>query len=179
MKFYNLKKKNRKWVLGRNWNLCTLFLGILNGTATVEKSLGFSQLSIELLRSEVKSLSHAWLFATPWTVACTKLLHPWDFQGKTTGVGCHFLLQGIFPTQGSNPGLSHCRQTLYLLSHQRSPVWPSNSTSRYTHTHTHTLESRDLNRRHMFTNVHSSISHNQKWEWHKISLVDEQTNKKV
>ena len=174
-----LKKKNRKWVLGRNWNLCTLFLGILNGAATVEKSLGFSQLSIELLRSEVKSLSHAWLFATPWTVACTKLLHPWDFQGKTTGVGCHFLLQGIFPTQGSNPGLSHCRQTLYLLSHQRSPVWPSNSTSMYTHTHTHTLESRDLNRRHMFTNVHSSISHNQKWEWHKISLVDEQTNKKV
>ena len=34
------------------------------------------------------------------------------------GVGCHFLLQGIFPTQGSNPGLLHCRQTLYHLSHQ-------------------------------------------------------------
>ena len=50
--------------------------------------------------------------------ACTKLLRPWDFQGKSTGVGCHFLLQGIFPTQGSNPGLSHCRQTLYHLSHQ-------------------------------------------------------------
>ena len=53
----------------------------------------------------VKSLSRARLFATPWTVACTKLLHPWDFPGKSTGVGCHFLLQGIFPTQGSNPGL--------------------------------------------------------------------------
>ena len=37
---------------------------------------------------------------------------PWDFQGKDTGVGCHFLLQGIFPTQGSNPGLLHCRQIL-------------------------------------------------------------------
>ena len=47
-----------------------------------------------------------------------RLLHPWDFQGKSTGVGCHFLLQGIFPTQGPNPGLSHCRQTLYRLSHQ-------------------------------------------------------------
>ena len=58
---------------------------------------------------------------TPWIVACTKLLHPWDFQGKSTGVGCHFLLQGISPTQGLNPGLSHCRQTLYRLSHQRSP----------------------------------------------------------
>ena len=33
-------------------------------------------------------------------------------------MGCHFLLQGIFPTQGLNPGLSHCRQTLYRLSHQ-------------------------------------------------------------
>ena len=50
---------------------------------------------------EVKSLSRARLFATPWTVACTKLLHPWDFLGKSTGVGCRFLLQGIFPTQGS------------------------------------------------------------------------------
>ena len=40
--------------------------------------------------------------------------------GKNTGVGCHFLLQGIFPTQGSNPGLPHYRQTLYHLSHQES-----------------------------------------------------------
>uniref|UniRef100_A0A8B9YL87 Nucleophosmin n=1 Tax=Bos mutus grunniens TaxID=30521 RepID=A0A8B9YL87_BOSMU len=38
-----------------------------------------------------------------------------------TGVGCHALLQGIFPTQGSNPGLLHCRQILYHLSHQGSP----------------------------------------------------------
>ena len=37
---------------------------------------------------------------------------------KNTGVGCHFLLQGIFPTQGLNPGLLHCRQTLYRLSHR-------------------------------------------------------------
>ena len=38
---------------------------------------------------------------TPWTAA-RRLLCPWDFPGKDTGVGCHFLLQGIFPTQGSN-----------------------------------------------------------------------------
>ena len=50
----------------------------------------------------------------------TRRLRPWDFPGKSTGVGCHFLLQGIFPTQGSNPGLPHCRQTLYRLSHQGS-----------------------------------------------------------
>ena len=42
---------------------------------------------------------------------------PWNFPGKSTGVGCHFLFQEIFPTQGSNPCLSHCRQTLYHLSH--------------------------------------------------------------
>ena len=44
-----------------------------------------------------------------------------DFPGKNTGVGCHALLQGIFPTQGSNPGLPHCRRILYRLSHQGSP----------------------------------------------------------
>ena len=44
-----------------------------------------------------------------------------DSPGKNTGVGCHALLQGIFPSQGSNPGLLHCRQILYHLSHQGSP----------------------------------------------------------
>ena len=43
---------------------------------------------------------------------------PWDSPGKNTGVSCHFLLQGIFPTQGSNPGLLHCRQILYQLSYE-------------------------------------------------------------
>ena len=53
---------------------------------------------------------------TLWTVA--RLLCPWDSLGKNTGEGCHSLLQGILPTQGSNPGLLHCRQILYHLSHQ-------------------------------------------------------------
>ena len=44
-----------------------------------------------------------------------RLFCPWDFPGSSTGVDCHFLLQGIFPTQGSNPGLPHCRQRLYRL----------------------------------------------------------------
>ena len=52
----------------------------------------------------------------------TRLPYPWDSPGKTTGVGCHFLLQGIFPIQGSNLGLLHCRQILYHLSHQRNLV---------------------------------------------------------
>ena len=45
-------------------------------------------------------------FSTPWTVAA-RLLGPWVFRGKNTGVGCWFLLQGIFPTQGSNLPLLH------------------------------------------------------------------------
>ena len=50
----------------------------------------------------------------------TRLLCPWDFPGKGAGVGCHFLLQGIFPTQGSKPGFLHCRQILYQLSYKGS-----------------------------------------------------------
>ena len=48
-------------------------------------------------------------------------LCPWDCPGKKTGVGCHFLLQGIFPTQGSNPGLPHCRRILYRLGQPGKP----------------------------------------------------------
>ena len=44
-----------------------------------------------------------------------------DSPGKNTRVGCHALLQGIFPTQGLNPGLPHCRWMLYCLSHQGHP----------------------------------------------------------
>ena len=44
-----------------------------------------------------------------------------DSAGKNTGVGCHDLLQGIFPTQGLNPGIPHCRLIFYCLSHQESP----------------------------------------------------------
>ena len=47
-----------------------------------------------------------------------RVLCPWDSPGKNTGVGCHALLQGIFPTQGSNLGLLHCRQILYHLSYR-------------------------------------------------------------
>ena len=82
--------------------------------------LNFIYIVVQSL-SEVKSLSRVRFFVTPWTVACTRLLCSWNFLGKSTGVGCHFLLQGIFLTQESNPGLLHCRQTLYHLSHQGSP----------------------------------------------------------
>ena len=55
-------------------------------------------------------------FATPWTIYSTRFLCPWGSPGKNTAVGCHFLFQGIFPTQGLNPRLLcllYCRQILY------------------------------------------------------------------
>ena len=63
------------------------------------------------------------------TQSCPTLCDPMDCSlpgpsvhghssGKDTGVGCHALFQGIFPTQGSNSGLSHCKWILYRPSHQ-------------------------------------------------------------
>ena len=49
------------------------------------------------------------------------LYSPWNSPGQNTGVHRLSLLQGIFPTQGSNPGLLHCRRILYLLIHKGSP----------------------------------------------------------
>ena len=76
---------------------------------------------------------------TPWT---TRLLCPWNYPGKNTGVGCHALLQGIFPTQGLNACLLCCRWILYWLSlhgcarilewvtcpFSRGPSWPRSQT---------------------------------------------------
>ena len=61
------------------------------------------------------------------------LYSPWNSPGQNTGVGSLSLLQGIFPTQGWNPGLQHCRWILYQLSHQKSPTileWVAYSFSR-------------------------------------------------
>ena len=72
----------------------------------------------EFISFEVKwkSLSLVWLFAAH------DLYNPWNSPGQNTGVGKLSLLQGIFPTQGSNPGLPHCRWFLYQLklSHKGS-----------------------------------------------------------
>ena len=59
----------------------------------------------------------------PMNRSPARLPCPWNSPGKNTGVGCHSLLQGIFPTQGSNLGLPHCRWILYHQSHQG--IWDS------------------------------------------------------
>ena len=58
----------------------------------------------------------------PHGLSPIRLLCPWDFPGNGTGVDCHFFLQGIFPTQGLNPGLLHCRQALCRLSQTRTLI---------------------------------------------------------
>ena len=60
--------------------------------------------------------SHVQLFATPWIQESS-----WNSPDQNTGVGSLFLLQGISPIQRLNPGLLHCRQILYQLSHKGSP----------------------------------------------------------
>ena len=74
-------------------------------------------------RAVLSHFSSVQLFVT-YGLLSARLLCPWDSQGKNTDVGCHALLQGIFPSQESNPYLQHLplgRQVLYPLSHLGSP----------------------------------------------------------
>ena len=58
----------------------------------------------------------------PHLLKPSRLLCPWNSPDQNTEVGSHTLLQGIFPTQGSNPGLLHCRQIIYCLNYQGNPI---------------------------------------------------------
>ena len=76
---------------------------------------------LHLLSCVYLPLSHVQLFAIAWTTARqAPLSMEFSRQEYRSGLPC--LLQGIFLTQGSNPGLPHCRKILYHLSHQRSPA---------------------------------------------------------
>ena len=71
-----------------------------------------------------KNLQHMWLVKVAKSCPTLQphgLYSSWNSPGQNTGVGSLSLLQGIFPTQGWNPGLLHCGQILYQLSHQGSP----------------------------------------------------------
>ena len=74
-------------------------------------------------KDECENVSHSVMSDSlrPCGLYPIRVLGPWNSPGKNTGVGCHFILQGIFPTQGLNPGLLHCRRILYRLSYQGSP----------------------------------------------------------
>ena len=65
--------------------------------------------------SESESVNNSVKFESlqPHGLEPARLLCPWNSPSKNNGVGCHYLLQGIFPTQGSNPALLHCKQMIY------------------------------------------------------------------
>ena len=86
----------------------------------------------KIKKVKVKSLSCVQLFATAWTVAYQASLSM-RFSKQEYWNDCHFFLQEIFPTQGLNLGLLHCRQMLYHLSHQGSPIAFSNLVLNKTH----------------------------------------------
>ena len=92
-------------------------LGISNFLEEIS-SLSYSVVFLYLpceVKSEVKSLSRFRLFVIPWTVVYQASLSL-GFSRQEYWNGCHFLLQGIFLTQGSNPGLLQGRQILYQLN---------------------------------------------------------------
>ena len=73
---------------------------------------------------KVSEVSHSIMSKSLWLHGLwpLRLLHSWYFLGKNTGMGFHFLLQGIFLTQGLNPHLLHCQADSFPLSHQGSPI---------------------------------------------------------
>ena len=83
----------------------------------------FNGLDGGLKRRESENVSHSVMsdFLWPHRLQPTRLLCSWNSPGQNTGVGCHSLPQGIFLTQGSNPGILPCRQFLYHLRHQGNP----------------------------------------------------------
>ena len=98
-------------------------------------------------------LSHVLVFVTPWTASCKTPLSM-DFPNKNTGVGCHFLLQGIFLTRGLNPcflRLLHCRQvpSCWAMGKAFSPSWHYKSIHKL-------LEQRSLLRSHSWRIVYNT-----------------------
>ena len=74
-----------------------------------------------------------------WPHCLPRCLCPWNSPGKSTGMSCRFLLQGLFLTQRLNLGLLHCRQILYCLSHDVKWKQRKHGYFYFTHTHTHII----------------------------------------
>ena len=89
-------------------------------THSLEKQLCCTQIFFCLFSCSVMSDS-----LQPHGLKPAKLLCPWDFPGRNTGLGCHALLREIFLTQGSNPCLLHWEAGSLPLSHQGSPLYSS------------------------------------------------------
>ena len=92
---------------------------------SVEKKIHIIQWNIDWGPTQELVLvlvAESYLTLRPPGLQPDRFLCPWNFSGKNTEVGWHSLLQGIFPAQGRNLGLLHCRRSLYRLNHKGSPV---------------------------------------------------------
>ena len=99
------------WVM-KNWCFWTVVL-----EKTLESPLDCKE--IKIANPEGVSESHSVVFDWLWSLS---LYSPWNSPGQNTELGSLSLLQGIFPTQGSNPGILSCRWILYQLSHKGRPM---------------------------------------------------------
>ena len=121
-----LEVKGHHWQTGRKvTRYQTLLTNILDITFKVYQTLNPATLlpvvkSGDLTHQCMRTCSVMSDSLQPHGLQPARLLCPWSSPGKNSGVGCHYLLQGIFPTQVSNPGLLNCRQISYRLSHQGS-----------------------------------------------------------
>ena len=111
------------WCLNQNWKLAPLLCKV---SSNLNSSAYYLLLLVFIVLIWWSNLMHACSVmsnysATPWTVA-PRLLCPWNFPGKNTGMACHFPLQGIFLTQGQNQCLLHWQADSLPLHHRGSPI---------------------------------------------------------
>ena len=100
-------------VLAVNWGVRDVALSRRN----IRLFFGFSAFLLLLLLIA----SVVFNSVQPYGLQPARFLCPWDSLGRSTGVGCHVGLLGIFLTQGSNPGLLHCRKALYCWAIREAP----------------------------------------------------------
>ena len=123
-------REKRSWVMQVAWEAVNkrISLEVSGWVKNVECDENSGELLLPkvqtLLKRKVKVFISQSCLTSLWPHGLypSSLLCSWDFPGRIMGVGSHSLLQGIFPNQESNPGLPHCGQSLYCLSHQGSPI---------------------------------------------------------
>ena len=125
-KFQEIVKDGEAWLaavhgLAKSWARLWEWTTILFETPALRIKLTWNGLTGEK-HANLLTFRYLWKWKL---LSCVRLFvtlySPWNSPGQNTVVGSPSLLQGIFPTQGSNPGLSHCRRILYQLSHKGSP----------------------------------------------------------
>ena len=120
------------------------------------------------------SLSHSWLFVTPWNLALQAPLYR-EFSKQGYWSGLPFPSSGVLPTQGLNPGLPHCRWNLYHLSYQGSPFEPAVEDHFVTRGYTMTSTKSELRwyRCHSFIHLFTEYLWSE-WIWFTIVSLQDQ-----